>query len=85
MSPSAQVERASGTQPGKSVTRRTGSKVASVQRRMERDMADQVDWLAQWASARGYAGLEDLFGKAPKVYMRLAARWRQSHPLRTMA
>jgi hypothetical protein len=54
---------------------------ASIQAFMERDMSAQVGWLAQQATAHGYADLDDLFGRAPAVYTSLAVTWRQAHPL----
>jgi len=48
---------------------------------MEQDMSAQVGWLAQRATAHGYADLDDLFGGAPAVYTDLAVTWRQAHPL----
>jgi hypothetical protein len=47
---------------------------------MERDMSEQVEWLAQRARTRGYADLDDLLGRAPAVYMQFAETWRQAHP-----
>lgn len=58
---------------------------ASLQAFMERDMSDQVEWLAQRAKARGYADLGDLFGRAPALYTQLATAWRQIHPLPGLA
>ncbi len=52
---------------------------------MERDMYDQIQWLAHRANSYGYSDLDDLFGRAPAVYTYLAAAWRQAHPLPTMA
>jgi hypothetical protein len=52
---------------------------------MERDMYNQVKWLAHRAKSYGYSDLDDLFGRAPAVYTYLAAAWRQAHPLPTMA
>ncbi|MDQ4148363.1 MAG: hypothetical protein M3120_11975 [Pseudomonadota bacterium] len=48
---------------------------------MEQDMSAQVGWLAQRATAHGYADLDDLFGRVPTVYTSLAVTWRQAHPL----
>ena len=52
---------------------------ANTQAFMERDMSEQVEWLAQRARIRGYADLDELLGRAPAVYMQLAETWRQAH------
>jgi hypothetical protein len=59
----------------------TYASTASMQVFMERDMSEQVEWLAQRARHHGYADLDDLLGTAPAVYTQLAETWRQAHPL----
>lgn len=58
---------------------------ADTQAFMERDLSEQVAWLAYRAKSYGYADLNDLFGSAPAVYTQLAATWRQTHPPTAMA
>ena len=59
----------------------TYSATATMQAFMERDMREQVTWLAQRARTRGYANLDDLLSRAPTVYTQLAGTWWKAHPL----
>jgi hypothetical protein len=61
------------------------TQTANTQAFMERDLSEQVEWLAHLARSYGYADLDDLFGRAPAVYTQLAVTWRQTHPLNAMA
>jgi hypothetical protein len=58
----------------------TYSATATMHAFMERDMREQVAWLAQRARTRGYANLDDLLSKAPTVYTQLSGTWWQAHP-----
>jgi hypothetical protein len=60
-------------------------RTANTQAFIERDLSEQVEWLAYRARSYGYADLDHLFGSAPAVYVQLAVTWRQTHPLPAMA
>jgi hypothetical protein len=47
---------------------------------VEAEMQEQARWLNARAKALGYQGVDDLFGKEPAAFERLAAEWRAEHP-----
>ena len=66
---------------GSTTTDATQLAIADPQAFMERDMSEQVQWLTYRAKSHGYANLDNLLGKAPALYTRLAMTWRHAHPL----
>jgi hypothetical protein len=66
---------------GSAKTDTTQLAIADPQAFMECDLGAQVQWLTCKAKSYGYANLDNLLGKAPALYTRLAEMWRHAHPL----
>lgn len=53
----------------------------STERRLADDLAEQQAWLLKEAKARGYKDVEDLVARNFPLFEKLAALWRQRHPV----